>query len=350
MAKQFVKNTFTQVALPDVEFLANKLLKIQRDGMKTLNVLLAMAIFCTPFTVRAEDLVPVQEFGTNEQVAPTADVAPAKIPQSAEEVAMAEAMAAAAENPFAKLDWKTGPSTHAVPGKAAIVVPENYYFLNTTETQKYSELAHNPSSGNEVLLTDKTTWEAYFSFQDVGYVKDDETIDADELLNQYKTSVKAGNDLRKEKGWSTLDVEGWFIKPHYDNEKKVLEWAILLKDTATREPVVNFSTKVLGRRGTVTVVLVARPDSMNAAVVDLKDKLNGFKFDDGGKYTEFQEGDKVAEYGLAALILGGAAAVATKKGFFTVILAFLAGAWKLLLIPFVFALGWLKSLFTKKPK
>ena len=89
---------------------------------------------------------------------------------------------------------------------------------------------------------------------------------------------------------------------------------------------------------------------MNSAIADFKEKLNGFEYNQGERYTEFKEGDKIAEYGLAALILGGAAAVASKKGFFAVILAFLAGAWKLLIIPFVMLLGWLKSLFNKKNK
>ncbi len=40
-----------------------------------------------------------------------------------------------------------------------------------------------------------------------------------------------------------------------------------------------------------------------------------FTWKAGESYAEFREGDKVAEYGLAALIAGGAAAVAIKTGF-----------------------------------
>jgi uncharacterized membrane-anchored protein len=36
----------------------------------------------------------------------------------------------------------------------------------------------------------------------------------------------------------------------------------------------------------------------------------------GQKYSEFKEGDKIAKYGLAALVLGGAGAAALKFGFF----------------------------------
>ena len=251
------------------------------------------------------------------------------------------------ENPFAKLNWQFGPTTQSIDGVATIELPENYFYLDEIETDKYLTLSQNPSSGRDVLITNNTTWSAYLNFESIGYVKDNETIDADELLVDYKKGVKLGNDYRKEKGWSTLEVEGWFFKPQYDRNRKLLEWAFKLRDSKTQQPVVNYYTKILGRTGAVSVLLVASPDEMNASILDLKDRLNDFSFNEGERYTEFREGDKVAEYGLAALILGGAAAVATKKGFFGVILAFLAGAWKILLIPFIFAIGWIKSLFTK---
>ncbi|MFD0914680.1 DUF2167 domain-containing protein [Methylophilus luteus] len=258
------------------------------------------------------------------------------------------AKAATENNPFANLKWQTGPSTQSIDGKGVLVIPENYLYLDQDETKKYSELNHNPSSGEESLLTNGETWEAYLNFDPIGYVKDNEKIDPDELLNQYTEAVKKGNEYRREKGWNSLDVEGWFFKPQYDKEKKLLEWAFLLKDSGTQKPVVNYYTKVLGRTGAISVTLVSTPENMGSAITDFKEKLNGFEFNQGEKYSEFKEGDKVAEYGLAALILGGAAAVASKKGFFAVLMAFLAGAWKILLIPFALALGWIKSLFSKK--
>jgi uncharacterized membrane-anchored protein len=44
--------------------------------------------------------------------------------------------------------------------------------------------------------------------------------------------------------------------------------------------------------------------------------LSGFDFKQGQRYTEFHQGDKMATYGLPALVVGGAAAVATKAGVF----------------------------------
>jgi uncharacterized membrane-anchored protein len=258
------------------------------------------------------------------------------------------AVSAEEANPISQLNWQNGPNTQSIDNKAMLSVPENYYYLDETETKKYLELTKNPSIGNDSLFTNGTTWEAYLNFEPIGYVKDNESIDPDDLLKQYKESVKIGNDYRREKGWETLDVEGWFFKPQYDKEKKLLEWAFLLKNSSSQQPVVNYYTKVLGRSGAVSIILVSSPENMNTSIADFKERLNDFEYNQGEKYAEFKEGDKVAEYGLAALILGGAAAVASKKGFFAVALAFLAGAWKILLIPFVLFLGWLKSLLTKK--
>jgi uncharacterized membrane-anchored protein len=70
----------------------------------------------------------------------------------------------------------------------------------------------------------------------------------------------------------------------------------------------------------------------------------------GERYTEFKQGDHVAEFGLAALVLGGAAAVATKKGLWGAIAAFLAAFWKLIAGVTVAALAGLRSIFkSKKP-
>jgi len=68
----------------------------------------------------------------------------------------------------------------------------------------------------------------------------------------------------------------------------------------------------------------------------------------GQAYADFREGDRVAEYGLGALIVGGAAAVAAKKGFFAVIAKFLIAGWKLLLVGLVAVGGFFKRLFGRR--
>ena len=72
----------------------------------------------------------------------------------------------------------------------------------------------------------------------------------------------------------------------------------------------------------------------------------GFSFTPENKYSAFVKGDKVAEYGLSALILGGAAAVAVKTGLFKYLLKLLVVGWKLVVVGFGAFVAFLKRIFT----
>lgn len=245
------------------------------------------------------------------------------------------------------LGWVNGPTSVDVAGNSKLVVPEGFVFLGTADTKKFLELNQNFGSGNEVLLAPKSLeWSAYFEFEDAGYVKDDEQIDAAALLKTFKENTEAANEERKRRGWPALHVIDWAAPPKYNATTKRLEWASLLESEGARS--VNFSTKVLGRRGHTSVVLVVAPTGLASAEAALNSVLQGYQFNSGETYAEWRPGDKVAEYGLAALVLGGAAAVATKKGFWAVLAGFLGAAWKFVAAGVVGIGAWLKARFTKK--
>lgn len=253
-------------------------------------------------------------------------------------------------NSLANLAWQRGPTEALIGDKATIKVPPGYVFLGSAETKKFMEANHNVSSGHEYLLApDNLHWFSLFSFDPIGYVKDNETIDADAVLDTVKEGTKQGNEERKRRGWSTMSIVGWRFKPHYDRDSKLLEWAFVGRDDSTGSDVINYNTRLLGRSGVMQVVLVSDPGVLDTAAATLKTMLmDGYQFAPGEKYAEFKQGDRVAEYGLAALVAGGAAAVAAKKGVFAVIGAFLAAAWKFVLALVVGAIAWLKSLLRKK--
>jgi uncharacterized membrane-anchored protein len=72
--------------------------------------------------------------------------------------------------------------------------------------------------------------------------------------------------------------------------------------------------------------------------------LASFDFNAGEKYAEFKEGDKIAEYGLAALVLGGAAAAAAKAGW----LKFLGKFWLVIVAAMAAVWGSIKKFFGRK--
>lgn len=247
------------------------------------------------------------------------------------------------------LHWVKGPTSVDVPGKSKLVVPEGYVFIDRDDTSKYLELNQNIPSGNEVMVAPKgMEWTAYLSFSDDGYVKDDEKIDADELLKAMQESDKAQNEARKRRGWPALHVVGWAVPPAYNSTSKQLEWATVLESEGRRN--VNFSTKVLGRRGHTSVILVSGLDELGAARPELDKVLSGYSFNAGETYAEWVPGDKVAEYGLAALVLGGAAAIATKKGLWAVLAAFLIKGWKVALIGGAAIMAGARRFFGKKAR
>lgn len=230
----------------------------------------------------------------------------------------------------AALAWVKGPTTVEVAGNSKLAIPEGYAFLDQRNTDKFLELTRNVPSGEEVLVARQDLeWVAYLSFSDEGYVKDDEKIDADELLKSLQEGAKQGNKERRSRGFPELQVVGWAVPPAYNNDTKRLEWATILESDGGRG--VNFSTKVLGRRGHTSVILVTGTDGLNAARPELNSVLGGYSFIDGERYADWVPGDKVATYGLAALVLGGAAAIATKKGLWAVIAGFVVAKAKLLI-------------------
>jgi uncharacterized membrane-anchored protein len=258
----------------------------------------------------------------------------------------------AEDSAIAKLPWQRGPTTGKIADKATIQVPLGYVFLDVSGTKKLNELMHNPpdSSSTYTFAPEDLSWIGFFSFNDVGYIKDENDIDADKILASVKEGTEQGNTERQSRGWDTLKVLGWSFEPKYDSQIKSLAWAILAEDEKSHAKIVNYNTRLLGRRGVMEVVVVSDPESLNSSIAAFKGNLPGFQFTQGESYAEYRPGDHVAAYGLAALITGGAAAVAAKKGFFGVIAGFLAAAWKLVVAAFLGMGAWLRSLFSKKQK
>jgi len=245
------------------------------------------------------------------------------------------------------LDWVKGPATVTGEGNAKLAIPEQYLYLDARNTAKFLELQHNLSNGREVMVAPRNLqWQAYLEFSDEGYVKDDEKIDAPELLKTLQENTERANAERQRRGWGTLHLVNWATPPVYNTATKRLEWATILESQDGRA--VNFSTKILGRRGYTSVIMVTDPANLSAAEGSLDTVLTGYAFNPGETYADWRSGDKVAKYGLAALIVGGVAAVAAKKGLFSVLAGFLTVAWKFIAAAAVAGVAWLRRFFSKK--
>ena len=197
-----------------------------------------------------------------------------------------------------------------------------------------------------VSVASMTSTTGSSSSSPIGYVKDDEKIDADDLLKTMKENESRSNEERRKLGFGELYTDGWYVPPHYDSATKRLEWGLKLH--SAKDVTLNYTIRLLGRTGVMDATLVSSPETLDADVRSFKAVLNGFDFNSGERYAEFRAGDHVAEIGLGALVLGGAAAVAAKKGFFGAILAFLAAAWKVIAVAVLGVLAKIRSFFSKK--
>src|SRR5262245_29438270 len=216
------------------------------------------------------------------------------------------------------LGWKVGPSEGKIAGRATIMIPAKYAFLGAADTSKFLTLMRNlPRTDSYTFAPQDLSWFSIFDFEDTGYIKDDEKIDADAVLQSLKEGNARGNEERRKRGYPALKLDGWFVPPHYDTGTKRLEWATKLSSEGGTS--VNYRIRILGRAGVMSAVLVSDPDALDKDIRVFKTALNDFSFDPGQKYSEYRSGGKIVEYGLTGLIVGGAAAAAAKAGLFKVI-------------------------------
>jgi uncharacterized membrane-anchored protein len=195
-------------------------------------------------------------------------------------------------------------------------------------------------------VADNQNWMLLFEWKAEGYVKDDDKdkIDKDAILQSYKEGTEQANENRRKMGVPGLHVTGWFEEPHYDEATHNLVWALLAKDD-NGEQTVNYNMRLLGRVGYMSVTLIDAPQSLPRSKPYVSQVLSDFSFKPGKTYAEFRSGDKVAKYGLAALVAGGAGLAAAKLGLFGILVKFLAKAGKFLIVAAVAVLAFLKKIW-----
>ncbi len=234
---------------------------------------------------------------------------------------LAENVAATVEG----IDWQYGPSVAELDKWAEIKVPVEYVYANGDDTKKLMEKMGNQPSDTMVgfLAPESLEWFAVFEFEETGYIKDDEKddLDSDAILNTIRKGTEEGNKVRIEKGFTALHIVGWEIQPQYNEVTHNLEWAIRAKDDE-ENIILNHNTRLLGRKGVMKATLVVAPQYFSEVFPLYSTCLNDFDFKSGMKYAEYIKGDKIAKYGLTALVAGGAGVAAAKLGIFKILAKF----------------------------
>uniref|UniRef100_UPI00374DFAF8 DUF2167 domain-containing protein n=1 Tax=Undibacterium sp. TaxID=1914977 RepID=UPI00374DFAF8 len=195
-----------------------------------------------------------------------------------------------------------------------------------------------------------TGWGVIITYNEDGHVKDNDadSIKYDELLKDMQESTLAGNEERKKLGYDAMTLVGWAESPSYDKASHKFYWAKELAVEKDSTHSLNYNIRVLGRKGVLVLNAVAGMDQIGEVKKEMKDVVGFTEFTKGNSYSDFDGStDKVAEYGLAALVAGG---VAAKLGFFGKLLALLLVAKKLVLVGVVAIGGAIAKLFGRKKK
>jgi len=247
---------------------------------------------------------------------------------------------------YESLPWVLPPAKPNITDRATMTLNDNDRFLGSKGASDLLTLNGNlPEDNDFVVAPKKGFWFAVYSFKDIGYVKDDEKIDPDALLKTMRESQDEANTARKDKGLDPLTLAGWAVPPHYDSVTHNLEYGILLNSPKSHS--VNYYLRILGRRGVMEADLITTPESLEHDLAAFRAANKGFAYQPQEAYGAFQQGDKISEYGLAALVTGGAAAVAAKTGLLGLLLKGLLVGWKFIAIGFVAFFAAIRRFFGK---
>ena len=155
---------------------------------------------------------------------------------------------------MAGLAWQRGPVDGRIGTVATLKIGEGQAFLDGPNTRRFLELNGNPPRDDRYALV-ASQWFAIFFFENAGYVKDDEKLDAAALLASMKQIDR--RPTRSASGWGCRRSHRRMARgaPLRSGSKR-LEWGVRLRGEGGRT-IVNYSIRLLGRRGVMHAVLVS---------------------------------------------------------------------------------------------
>ncbi|MEP6634257.1 MAG: DUF2167 domain-containing protein [Luteimonas sp.] len=232
----------------------------------------------------------------------------------------------------------------AVPkAQAHFKLGEQFHYLEAPDARKVLEQLWGNPPDDTVLgmvvprghgVLDAQSWAVVVTYSDDGYVSDDDAakIDYGDLLKKMQSATHDENTERKKAGYEAIQIVGWAAPPRYDAGNKKLYWAKELSFEGSDSHTLNYDIRVLGRRGYLSLNAVAPMSGLGEVQTGMQQLLPQVEFDSGARYADYDaSNDKLAAYGIAALVGGGLAA---KAGLFGKLGLMLLGL-KKLLIPLV---------------
>lgn len=247
--------------------------------------------------------------------------------------------------------------------KAKLNLGAGYYFLGPDDARRVlvEGWGNSPDAADGILgivfPAGKTflddTWGAVVTYAQTDYVsdKDAKSEDYAALLKDMQSGEDEMNAERKMEGYPVIHLVGWAQAPSYDGARHDLIWARELQFGAETDHTLNYDVRHLGRHGVLSLNMISVMSQLPTVSAAARDLAKTAEFDTGSRYADYQQGDKVAEFGLGGLVAAGAGlAVAKKVGIIGIILAFAKKGIALIALAGAAAWGWLRKQFGGKPK
>jgi len=245
---------------------------------------------------------------------------------------------------------------------ATLYLGETYYFLGPEDARTVlTEWGNPPESAQDVLgmvfPAGKTfldqTWAAVVTYEDSGHVDDSEagSVDYDALLKSAQAAEVAENEARAAAGYGAVHVVGWAQPPTYDTARHHLIWARHIRFEGETTETLNYDLRLLGRTAYLSLNLVATMPELEAVRRDAERLAKAVTFNSGQAYADFQQGDRLASFGVGGLVASGLGVAAAKKlGLLAIIGLFLKKGAVFVFAGAGAAWGWLRAKFGRKPK
>lgn len=242
-------------------------------------------------------------------------------------------------------------------GIASLQLNNEFYYLSPDDTERLlTEGWGNPPGFKTLGMIIPTAvnpladngWGVIISYKNDGHISDDDAakIDYAELLEQMKTDDEEDNKERRKQGYAGLTLLGWAEPPSYDQATHKMYWARELKAEDADQTTLNYSIRVLGREGVLELNAVAAMADLQTIKQETPKILAFTNFTDGNRYADYDaKTDKLAPYGLAALVAGG---IAAKAGLFAKIGVALLAFKKFIVLGLVAIAGFIGKLFKRK--
>lgn len=201
-------------------------------------------------------------------------------------------------------------------GIGTLAVPAGFRYLDAKQAgYVIHDLWGNPHGEGtlgmivpeNIGITDERSWAFIITYEEMGYVKDDDAdeIDYDALLKEMQSDAAAANKERASAGYESIAIIGWAAKPYYDREKKVLHWAKEIKFGEEESTTLNYNIRILGRKGVLVLNAVSSMMELPDVQKNIDPVLASFSFGDGNKYADFNPGlDEVAAWTIGGLVAG----------------------------------------------